>query len=56
MKPVREMKTKVLRSELARADADFWAWQAGGVKPGYPVEAYAEELAEELKNRGHDEG
>lgn len=51
---VREWKTKKLLAEIARADGDFWAWQADGPKPGYDCEAYAEELAEELRNRGYD--
>lgn len=52
---VRQMPTKRLKEELARADAVFWAWQADGPKPGFDVEGYAEELATELKNRGHGE-
>ncbi|WP_168335216.1 MULTISPECIES: hypothetical protein [Rhizobium] len=49
------MKTRKLKEELARADAAFWAWQADGPKPGFDVESYAEELADELKNRGHSD-
>lgn len=52
---VSQMTTKRLKEELAKADALFWAWQADGPKPTFDVEAYAEELAEELKNRGHGE-
>lgn len=50
---VSQMTTNRLKDELAKADAAFWAWQADGPKPGFDVESYAEELAEELKNRGH---
>lgn len=52
---ISQMSVKRLQQELARADSDFWAWQAGGVKPGYACETYAEELADELKNRGYGE-
>ena len=51
---IREWKTRKLISEMERADAAFWAWQANGPKPGYDVEKYSEDLAEELKNRGLD--
>jgi len=50
---ISQMKTKFLKQELARADSLFWAWQADGPKPTFNVERYAEELADELKNRGH---
>ncbi len=53
-KPIREWKTKHIEKELNRADGDFWAWQADGPKPGYDCEKYAEDLAEELRNRGLD--
>lgn len=49
---VRQMKTKTLQSELERADSIFWAWQADGLRPGFNVEAYTEELADELIARG----
>ncbi|MEH2695623.1 hypothetical protein DXU03_25995 [Rhizobium johnstonii] len=52
---ISQMKTRKLKEELARADAAFWAWQADGPKPGFDVESYAEELADELKNRGHSD-
>jgi len=53
-KPIREWSTKYIQQELDRADSDFWIWQADGQKPGYNCEEYAEELAEELRNRGLD--
>ena len=52
---ISQMSIKRLQQELARADSDFWAWQVDGTKPGYACEAYAEDLSEELKNRGHGE-
>lgn len=52
---VRQMSTKHLREELARSDAIFWAWQAGGLRPSFNVEEYGEELSEELLARGHVE-
>ncbi|MBO0125178.1 hypothetical protein [Agrobacterium sp. OT33] len=49
---IKQMKTKELQSELNRADAIFLAWQADGPRPCFDVEAYAEELTEELIARG----
>ncbi len=53
-KPIREWKTKYIEKELNRVDAEFWAWQADGAKPAHDIESYAEDLAEELRNRGYD--
>lgn len=52
---IAQMTTKRIRDELVRVDGEFWAWQAGGPKPGYAIEKYAEGLDDELKNRGQSE-
>lgn len=53
---ISQMKTRQLQKELDRADALFWAWQADGLRPGFNVEAYADDIAEELISRGQDRG